>query len=69
MTEFPVELQQSYSLDSLPGFASSPEGPLQPGLVLSPLICSWEEAFVQKDAVPVTGGLITAPREEKTNVR
>ena len=55
----------SYSLGSLPGFASSPEEPLHPGLVLPPLICSWEVEFELNNAVPVTGGLITAPREKK----
>lgn len=55
----------SYSLSSLPGFASRPEELLHPGLVLPPLICSWETEFELNKAVPVTGGLITAPREKE----
>lgn len=62
------ELQDSYLFRSLPGFASSPEGPLQPGLVLPPLILSWEEELELNDPVPVTGGLITVPREGKEGI-
>ena len=55
----------SYSLGSLPGFASSPEEPLHPGLVLPPLICSWEVEFELNNAFLVTGGQTTVwiPRE------
>lgn len=55
---------------SLPGFASSPEEPLQEGLVLPPFGCSREDEVELYEIVPATGGgLMTAPIKGKESIR